>query len=300
MIGPKEIGGLSEPSKMPGYSFSLPAIVTCPIGAKLALVDGTPCSGCYALKGAYAWKPVREAQARRYAILQRAVNDYVVAKKWIHSLSNFLDAKEQLARKRLHALGKPDAIDLELHYDLKKAKARLNAGAKRIIKGGPALAEKPESRRLAAEYLDYADIYDHAKKRHGFKQVRARVALDNASHFRFHDSGDVFHPVYFAMIVSVAERTPNVKFWLPTQERSIVKAFIKNEGPLPSNLIVRFSSPRVDVHPMPKGDGLLGSSVSSDGTTKGSLCPAYGQGGICGDCRACWDDSTPLVTYPVH
>ena len=299
MIGPKEIGGLSEPSKMPGYSFSLPAIVTCPIGAKLALVDGTPCSGCYALKGAYAWKPVREAQARRYAILQRAVNDYVAAKKWIHSLSNFLDAKEQLARKRLHKVGAPNAETLNAHYAFQAAKARLNAGAKRIVKGGPALAEKPESRSLAAEYQTAKAAYDSIQLDEQRKK-RAAVALDNASHFRFHDSGDVFHPVYFAMIVSVAERTPNVKFWLPTQERSIVKAFIKNEGPLPSNLIVRFSSPRVDVHPMPKGDGLLGSSVSSDGTTKGSLCPAYGQGGICGDCRACWDDSTPLVTYPVH
>ena len=299
MIGPKEIGGLSEPSKMPGYSFSLPAIVTCPIGAKLALVDGTPCSGCYALKGAYAWKPVREAQARRYAILQRAIKDYVAAKKWIHSLSNFLDAKEQLARKRLHKVGAPSAETLNAHYEFQAAKARLNAGAKRIIKGGPALAEKPESRSLAIEYQTAKAAYDSIQLDEQRKK-RAAVALDNASHFRFHDSGDVFHPVYFAMIVSVAERTPNVKFWLPTQERSIVKAFIKNEGPLPSNLIVRFSSPRVDVHPMPKGDGLLGSSVSSDGTTKGSLCPAYGQGGICGDCRACWDDSTPLVTYPVH
>lgn len=299
MIGPKEIGGLSEPSKMPGYSFSLPAIVTCPVGAKLALIDGTPCSGCYALKGAYAWKPVREAQARRYAILQRAINDYVVAKKWIHSLSNFLDAKEQLARKRLRKVGAPSAETLNAHYAFQAAKARLNAGAKRIVKGGPALAEKPESRSLAVEYQTAKAAYDSIQLDEQRKK-RAAVALDNASHFRFHDSGDVFHPVYFAMIVSVAERTPNVKFWLPTQERSIVKAFIKNEGPLPPNLIVRFSSPRVDVHPMPKGDGLLGSSVSSDGTTKGSLCPAYGQGGICGECRACWDDSTPLVTYPVH
>ena len=300
MIGPKEIGGLSEPSKMPGYSFSLPAIVTCPIGAKLAAIPGTPCSGCYALKGAYAWKPVREAQARRYALVMQAIGDHVRAKGWINALSNFLDAKEINARKLWHALGKPDAIDLELYYDFQKAKARLNAGAKRIVEGGSALAEKPESRQIAADYAQSAKAFDPVSK-DGKRRVKAAVSLDNAQHFRFHDSGDVFHPTYFAMIVAVAARTPNVKFWLPTQERSTVKAFIKSEGELPVNLIVRFSSPRIDVHPMPKpGSTLLASSVSSDGTTNGSLCPAYGQGGICGDCRNCWDVSIPSVTYPVH
>ncbi len=300
MIGPKEIGGLSEPSKMPGYSFSLPAIVTCPIGAKLAAIPGTPCSGCYALKGAYAWKPVREAQARRYALIMQAIGDFTRAKGWINALSNFLDAKEINARKRLHKVGAPSADSLRAHYAYQAAKARLNAGAKRIVEGGKVLAEKPESRQLAADYAQSAKVYDLVSKDEK-RRVKAAVSLDNAQHFRFHDSGDIFHPYYFAMIVAVAARTPNVKFWLPTQERSTVKAFIKSEGELPVNLIVRFSSPRVDAHPMPKpGSTLLASSVSSDGSTKGSLCPAYRQGGICGDCRACWNTAKPLITYPVH
>ena len=43
-------GGLSKPSKMPGYAYNLPAI-HCKTGSKLAQVPGTTCHGCYALKG---------------------------------------------------------------------------------------------------------------------------------------------------------------------------------------------------------------------------------------------------------
>ena len=68
----RTIGGLSNPSKMPGASYSVPAW-RCSLGAVLATVAGTICSGCYALAGAYAWPNVQRALERRYALLQRAV-----------------------------------------------------------------------------------------------------------------------------------------------------------------------------------------------------------------------------------
>jgi hypothetical protein len=39
-------------SKMPGLSYSLPAWA-CKTGQKLAKIPGTPCFGCYAMKGNY-------------------------------------------------------------------------------------------------------------------------------------------------------------------------------------------------------------------------------------------------------
>ena len=45
----KITGGLSSPSKMPGYSYNLPAI-HCKTGSKLAQIPGTTCHGCYALR----------------------------------------------------------------------------------------------------------------------------------------------------------------------------------------------------------------------------------------------------------
>ena len=61
-------GGLSKPNKMPGPSINLPA-VACITGAKLVKVKGSTCSGCYALKGRYRFKNVRDAMQRRLAKL---------------------------------------------------------------------------------------------------------------------------------------------------------------------------------------------------------------------------------------
>ncbi len=65
----KEItGGLSKPSKMPGPAYNLPA-AACQTGAKLALVPGTVCHGCYAMKGRYRFSNVKSALARRLEAL---------------------------------------------------------------------------------------------------------------------------------------------------------------------------------------------------------------------------------------
>ena len=61
-------GGLSKPNKMPGPSINLPA-VACITGAKLVNVKGSTCSGCYALKGRYRFKNVRDAMQRRLSKL---------------------------------------------------------------------------------------------------------------------------------------------------------------------------------------------------------------------------------------
>ena len=49
--------GLGKPSKMPGYSTSIPASA-CKMGMKLAKVAGSVCSDCYAMKGNYMFPSV--------------------------------------------------------------------------------------------------------------------------------------------------------------------------------------------------------------------------------------------------
>ncbi len=46
----KIIISLSQPDKMPGYAYGLPAW-ECKTGGKLAKVPGSVCFGCYAMKG---------------------------------------------------------------------------------------------------------------------------------------------------------------------------------------------------------------------------------------------------------
>ena len=75
----KEItGGLSNPSKMPGKAYSIPAS-RCNVGSRLARVKGSVCEGCYALKGMYRFGNVQSALEKRYKSL--------ADKRWVNSMA---------------------------------------------------------------------------------------------------------------------------------------------------------------------------------------------------------------------
>lgn len=75
----KEItGGLSKPSKMPGFAYSIPA-QACGVGSRLRNVKGSICSKCYALKGRYVFSNVKNALARRLASL--------VHSEWVQAMA---------------------------------------------------------------------------------------------------------------------------------------------------------------------------------------------------------------------
>jgi hypothetical protein len=59
-------GTLSKTGKMPGYSTSIPAWF-CKTGSKLAKIEGSVCSNCYAMRGRYRFGIVKTAMERRYA-----------------------------------------------------------------------------------------------------------------------------------------------------------------------------------------------------------------------------------------
>ena len=63
------VGGLSAPGKMPCPSINLPA-AACITGSILALIEGTTCYGCYALKGRYKFKNTKIAMNRRLEALK--------------------------------------------------------------------------------------------------------------------------------------------------------------------------------------------------------------------------------------
>lgn len=62
------VGGLSNPSKMPGLAYGLPAR-ECKVGATLVGIAGSVCNGCYAFRGNYRFSNVQDAQYRRLATL---------------------------------------------------------------------------------------------------------------------------------------------------------------------------------------------------------------------------------------
>jgi hypothetical protein len=134
--------------------------------------------------------------------------------------------------------------------------------------------------------------------------VRHMVRLINhyagpAGVFRWHDSGDLQSVGHLAKICAVAALTPTIRHWLPTREYAFVRAFRKLGGVVPSNLIIRASAHMVD-GPAP-ADFAHTSGVHTKGNApSGAACPAYEQGGVCGDCRNCWDKDVPHVSYKKH
>jgi hypothetical protein len=64
----QQVGGLTQTSKMPWLSYSIPASA-CKTGLKLREIEGSVCSKCYACKGLYRIPIVQAAQEKRLEIL---------------------------------------------------------------------------------------------------------------------------------------------------------------------------------------------------------------------------------------
>lgn len=101
------VGGLSTPSKMPGYAYGLPA-TECKLGRLLRYVPGSVCYGCYAMKGRYIFNEVVRAQQRRLESLRHPL--------WVDAMALLIN---RLCRKepyfRWH-----DSGDLQGVWHLKK------------------------------------------------------------------------------------------------------------------------------------------------------------------------------------
>lgn len=126
--------------------------------------------------------------------------------------------------------------------------------------------------------------------------VEAMVFLINETdqrHFRWHDSGDIQNAEHLDNIIEVANRIPDVNFWLPTRESRLV---LSHNTPIPKNLAIRISDAMIDG--TPGTTHVLTSGVSRDMLQV--TCPARFTGNKCGVCRACWDCTVPRVIYPLH
>ena len=77
------VGGLSNPSKMPGFAYGIPA-EECRTGSMLRMVKDSACSKCYALKGSYVWPATRAAYARRFQAIRNG-------SLWVAAMSLLLE-----------------------------------------------------------------------------------------------------------------------------------------------------------------------------------------------------------------
>jgi len=63
-------GGLSTPSKMPCYSYNIPAW-ECKVGSILMKVKGSTCNKCYAMRGRYVFTVTKNALYRRFFTIDK-------------------------------------------------------------------------------------------------------------------------------------------------------------------------------------------------------------------------------------
>jgi len=153
---------------------------------------------------------------------------------------------------------------------------------------------KAQERRLA--YL-LACENDPAARESWIKVMVTDILKTKCEYFRWHDSGDLQGPWHGEMIAEVARRTPEVRHWLPTKQYLDTKLV-----EWPTNIVVRKSSYMVDRGPAPNAKGLWNMVYTDPANVPPDayLCPAYEQGGKCGDCRACWDPGVRVVALPKH
>jgi hypothetical protein len=126
-----------------------------------------------------------------------------------------------------------------------------------------------------------------------------KFATRKVKFFRWFDSGDVQSINMLEKIAWLAEQLPEVRFWLPTKEYQMVATYLKLYKVFPTNLCVRLSAYMIDQKP-PKFFSLPTSTVDRQGPVHGLHCPAPEQKGVCGDCRACWDNAVANVSYHAH
>lgn len=119
---------------------------------------------------------------------------------------------------------------------------------------------------------------------------QVKTAATPTGFFRFHVSGDIPNPEYFAQMVKLAHDVPETRFLCFTKKYSIINDFLNEGGTIPENLHLIFSE---------WGDGwnvdnphsLPTSAVIFKGQTPRDdwkVCP-----GNCAECAArgvgCWE-----------
>lgn len=77
------VGGLSSPSKMPCYGYSVPA-KECETGGTLRKVPGSVCNKCYAIRGNYNWPSIQKSLYRRLEIM-------MTDPMWVANMSELLN-----------------------------------------------------------------------------------------------------------------------------------------------------------------------------------------------------------------
>ena len=197
---------------------------------------------------------------------------------------------------------KAKAITGGLTYTTKMPGPSYNTPASRCITGAKLRNVKnsvcSSCNALKGNYKRFPKVEEALERRFQSLKHQALVPamaalIKKHKYFRWHDAGDIQSMAHLENIFEVCRLTPDTRHWMPTREAQ----FLKDLDPdtIPTNLIIRMRSHMIDQPPVKFWPWT--STVTSG---HDASCPAPKQGNKCGDCRACWDRSTPTVSYGKH
>ena len=126
--------------------------------------------------------------------------------------------------------------------------------------------------------------------------MKSKKRIKSSGLFRWHDSGDIQSLEHLESIIAVCKATPEIKHWIPTKEKGILREYLRKHGAFPSNVVIRLSGAMID-GPMPR-DAEHTSTVTTDPAK--ATCRAFENNGQCGTCRQCWDSNVKNVVYLAH
>ena len=106
----KRLGDLSNPSKMPTLSWSIPATY-CKVGTLLQRVAASTCSLCYALGGRYVMPGVVAAMERRYASLTLALSSSEGRAAWVADWVSVFEWRAQQTARAIERKGRAPRDD---------------------------------------------------------------------------------------------------------------------------------------------------------------------------------------------
>jgi hypothetical protein len=326
-------GGLGSVSKMPGRSYSISAS-KCITGSKLVKIEGSVCAGCYALdRGNYQYPSVKTSHERHLASIAgphwSAALAFLIDSEYKKACQEYIDLASVAVRLRTKQV-KPIRLSRSKPIGYRNQTLAVGSGSARSAAVATASMPKLEvlnpamypltlPRSGAIVELSSGNCTTNVKTGsvliqniwRFLKQARTTKectptsdatllpdGLELSYFMRHHDSGDLQSIEHLTKICAVAALTPKVKHWLPTRELSIVLAYQKQGGTVPSNLVIRVSATMVD-GPATKAWATT-STVHKDKPAQGYACPAPTYDNACGPCRKCWSVDNANTSYHKH
>jgi len=270
----KLTGGLTNTSKMPCYSYGIPAY-TCNVGSYLRRefkngIKESVCSKCYAHKSRYSFPVVKDSYHRRYDRVLEALENKETGDRWIKAMTYLINAYGS-EYFRWHDSGDLLSLKhLEMIIEVVKATNRDGNHVEHWI-----------------PTLEFGTCHDYVKKHGKFSKipnlvVRLSTAMVDG------EPNEILASQFGCQTSLVTRKRESFKAYKALEQET--KNMVENEKVC--GLTQQQTIRGLDI--IEKKQKLRESEY------KKNVCISKMQDNSCMDCRKCWDNTQTNITYILH